>query len=53
MYDSDLYNHNWNYFGLDLRDDECLIFFLISWNVGFDEVVNIFSRAKRKYFVLV
>ena len=32
------------------KDDECHIFFLISWNVKYDEVVNIFSRAKGQYF---
>ena len=35
------------------KDDECCIFFLISWNVKNDEVVNIFSEQKGNIFVLL
>ena len=35
------------------KDDECSIFFLISWNVKNDGAVNIFPEQKGNIFVLV
>ena len=35
------------------KDDECCIFFLISWNVKNDGVVNISPEQKGNIFVLL
>ena len=46
MYRSKIKSVSFQYIYIRMKHDECRIFFLISWDVKSDEVVNIFLEEK-------